>query len=128
MGIGIRSVRNWFALVSLFLVNQQKQKAVMFPYKKKIIHDEGGRTHMGKTKAKWPRFVSLRHKILLSLIFVSLFVTIGTAFCSYMLATNRVKNIGMRLSRQNITSVSTDLSIDDAECRTTHTLTVAHEP
>ena len=65
---------------------------------------------MGKTKAKWPRFVSLRHKILLSLIFVSLFVTIGTAFCSYMLATNRVKNIGMRLSRQNITSESTDLS------------------
>ena len=54
--------------------------------------------------------MSVRKKLSLSLILVSLFLTAFTTICSYKLATRQVENISMRLSEQSIVAVGEDLS------------------
>ena len=55
--------------------------------------------------------MSVRKKLSLSLILVSLFLTAFTTICSYKLATRQVENISMRLSEQSIVAVGEDLSV-----------------
>lgn len=54
---------------------------------------------------------SVRKKLSLSLILVSLFLTAFTTICSYKLATRQVENISMRLSEQSIVALGEDLSV-----------------
>lgn len=54
--------------------------------------------------------MSVRKKLSLSLILVSLFLTAFTTICSYNLATRQVEDISMRLSEQSIVAVGEDLS------------------
>ncbi len=56
------------------------------------------------------KYISIRTKILVSLMLVSLFLVFTTVGVSYQLSTEQVDNISMQLTEQNITAVGKDLS------------------
>lgn len=71
----------------------------------------GGNDMEKKSMLSRFKCMSVRKKLSLSLILVSLFLTAFTTICSYKLATRQVENISMRLSEQSIVAVGEDLSV-----------------
>lgn len=70
----------------------------------------GGNDMEKKSMLSRFKCMSVRKKLSLSLILVSLFLTAFTTICSYTLATRQVENISMRLSEQSVVAVGEDLS------------------
>ena len=60
-------------------------------------------------KEKESKFISVRVKILCSLVFVSVLLVIAVVTISYRLAMDRVERIGMQLSGQYVVSAGEDI-------------------
>ena len=60
-------------------------------------------------KEKESKFISVRVKILCSLVFVSVLLVIAVVTMSYRLAMDRVERIGMQLSGQYVVSAGEDI-------------------
>lgn len=63
-----------------------------------------------KKNKKSNRYVSVRKKMLGSLVLISLLLTVSITLASYLLARDSVSNISMQLCRQDISSKGTTLS------------------
>ena len=71
-------------------------------------------------KQKEKRFVSVRAKILWSLVFVSVPLMIAVVLITYALSVSRVEKIGMQLSAQYVVSAGEDIK---AELRSLYGMT-----